>query len=147
MCAGVDSGSCKHGRERSAGMNKEIAAKRAYLRQQNAKFGIHMERVPQPWPLQQGCCVIDVWRSKDFLAQVVIEKNSGRTRISIQRTMINELGEWLEGIGWEDLQRVKSEIGYGDVIALEVYPRDKDVVNVANMRHLFIVDFELGWTS
>ncbi|EOG1815585.1 hypothetical protein ACK3RA_000943 [Enterobacter hormaechei] len=36
------------------------------------------------------------------------------------------------------LQEIKSAVGYGDRDAVEIYPRDSDVVNVANMRHLWI---------
>lgn len=39
-----------------------------------------------------------------------------------------------------DLQRLKRECGRGDLDAVEVYPRDCDVVNVANMRHLFVFE-------
>jgi hypothetical protein len=44
-----------------------------------------------------------------------------------------------DGIGWDDLQRLKGEAGYGEYCAVEIYPPDADVVNVANMRHLFIL--------
>ncbi len=41
---------------------------------------------------------------------------------------------------WDELQRIKSECGYGNTDAIEIYPADDDVVNVANMRHLWILD-------
>lgn len=128
-------------------MNKLIATQRAYLRQENAKYGESMTYVPEPWPFQQGVDVVGVWRSRDFLAQLVVEQKSKAMRLSIQRTMINEKGGWVEGIAWEEMQRIKSEIGMGHLVGVEVYPRDVDIVNVANMRHIFImpVDFEVGW--
>lgn len=44
-----------------------------------------------------------------------------------------------DGISWDDLQWIKGAAGYRDREAVEVYPRDGDVVNVANMRHLWIL--------
>lgn len=44
-----------------------------------------------------------------------------------------------DGITWDDLQWIKRAAGYGDREAVEVYPLDDDVVNVANMRHLWIL--------
>lgn len=46
---------------------------------------------------------------------------------------------WLDGITFDELMQLKRECGRGDLDALEVYPADFDLVNVANMRHLFIV--------
>jgi hypothetical protein len=37
------------------------------------------------------------------------------------------------------LQRLKAECGYADRDAVEVYPRERDVVNVANLRHLWVM--------
>lgn len=130
-------------------MNKLIATQRAFLKQENSKFGPAMQYVPEPWPPQQGVSMVGVWRSKDYLAQLVIEEKTKAVRLSVQRTMIDEKGGWVEGIAWEELQRVKSECGMGHLLAVEVYPRDRDVVNVANMRHLFLmpIDFEIGWKS
>lgn len=130
-------------------MNKLIATKRAFLRQENKKFGAKMQYVPEPWPHQEGVEMVGVWRSKDFLAQLVVEEKTKAMRLSIQRTMIDEKGGWVEGIAWDEMQRVKSECGLGHLIAVEIYPRDIDVVNVANMRHLFFlpIDFEIGWTA
>jgi hypothetical protein len=47
-------------------------------------------------------------------------------------------GTWVENISWDELQRVKNEVGYSMFWAVEVFPPEKEVVNVANMRHLFI---------
>lgn len=130
-------------------MNREIATKRAFLKKENAKYARSMEYIAAPWPYQPGCDVVGVWRSRDYLAQLVVEEKTKVMRLSIQRTMLNEKGDWEDRIPWEEMQRVKSEVGLGHALAVEVYPRDKDVVNVANIRHLFMVpvDFEIGWVS
>ena len=38
-----------------------------------------------------------------------------------------------------DLQRLKAECGYGGHDAVEVFPHALDVINVANMRHLWVM--------
>jgi hypothetical protein len=82
--------------------------------------------------------LIEVWRSREFLVQV-FQEGDGIVRASINRTSVNSgNGRWLDGISWDELQRVKREIGRGHRDAVEVFPADRDVVNVANMRHLWI---------
>lgn len=55
-------------------------------------------------------------------------------------------GRWADGISWDDLQRVKYEIGRGDQWAVEMFPPDDEVTNVANMRHLWIIATpSFGW--
>jgi hypothetical protein len=45
---------------------------------------------------------------------------------------------------WSDLQRIKNEIWGSDRVALEVYPRDVNLVDVANLYWLWVfpADFE-----
>jgi hypothetical protein len=45
----------------------------------------------------------------------------------------------LDNIPWDDLQRLKTECGYGMFDAVEIYPNKRYEVNVANMRHLWIM--------
>jgi hypothetical protein len=46
---------------------------------------------------------------------------------------------WADGITWDTLQLLKRECGHGERWAVEVYPPDTDIVNVANMRHLWLL--------
>lgn len=78
-----------------------------------------------------------VWRSREFLVQVF--EHEGTTRLSVCRTVLDG-AHWKDGISWEQLQNLKYECGFGDKCAIELFPPDRDVVNVANMRHLWIVD-------
>lgn len=68
--------------------------------------------------------------------------------MSVCRTSMRQ-GRWVDGISWDDLQRLKREAGYGESDAVEVYPADSDVVNVANMRHLWILEtpIRFAWRS
>jgi len=80
---------------------------------------------------------VEVWRSRHFLVQVFALGN-GFERLSVNRTRLKG-GGWDDCIEWEELQRLKSECGRGDRCAVEVFPPDDEVINVANMRHLFIL--------
>ena len=95
------------------------------------------------WPLPYAYNVIAVLRSQHFLVQVYQEANE-IIRLSVCRTNIvpadNAEGwRFEEGISWEELQRCKSEAGFAERDAVEVYPPDRDVVNVSNMRHLWVL--------
>lgn len=86
-----------------------------------------------------------VMRNRDFLCQLFREEH-GVVRITVNRSIAvgyNErLGgpEWADGITWDQLQAIKTALGYGHRDAVEVYPRDEDVVNVSRMRHLFVLN-------
>ncbi|HSH41647.1 MAG TPA: hypothetical protein VK973_05920 [Arenicellales bacterium] len=87
-----------------------------------------------------------VLRSRDFFVQVFAETywdNDGErrraARLSICRTRIDGQGNWKEGITWDELQRLKAEAGYGEYQAVEIFPPDRALVNVSNMRHLWIL--------
>lgn len=109
-----------------------------YLHQQNRLYPRELRRVERhEWPpLVKAASPIEVYRSSTFLVQVFNERDA--IRLSINRTMVNKAGQWLEDITWDDLQRLKRECGHGNAIAIEFYPPDRDVVNVANMRHLWL---------
>ncbi|MFJ5980162.1 hypothetical protein ACIQCX_04495 [Enterobacter cancerogenus] len=78
-----------------------------------------------------------MWANSYFLVQEFQEDN-GVIRLTVNTTSIGSSGRWKDGISWDALQEIKSAVGYSDRDALEIYPRDSDVVNVANMRHLWI---------
>lgn len=91
-----------------------------------------------------------VWVSRKYLVQLFNEQTSnGIARLSICRTTLNSQGRWNDGLSWDELQAIKREVGYGNYYAVEVYPRDCDIVNVVNMRHLWICEFPLriGWVN
>lgn len=88
-----------------------------------------------------------VWLSRSFLVQIFTE-DSG-VRLSVNRVSIAGNGRWKDEISWEELQEIKRTVGYGDQYAIEVYPPEKDIVNVANMRHLWVLNtpLDIGWKS
>lgn len=109
---------------------------RRLLAKQNARTPTHLVPVPRhEWP-EPPPGLIEVWRSRSFLVQV-FDEGAGLQRLSVCRTSRNG-DEWADQITWDELMRCKRECGRGDRDALEVYPPDRDVVNVANMRHLWL---------
>ena len=96
------------------------------------------------WPVKLKN-MVKVFRSKTFIVQVFKEQNA--TRLSMCRTSIDNNGDWEADIKWEELQEIKRQVGYGIDLAVEIYPNDANIVNVANMRHLWIMDYDLniGW--
>jgi hypothetical protein len=97
------------------------------------------ERWPDPKDSPFGSVPIGAFRSREFVV-VVWSEPTGFTRLSINRTDWDDSeGRFRGNIGWDDLQRLKSEAGFGDAAAVEVYPPDQHVMNTANLRHLFLL--------
>lgn len=119
-------------------MSKLFRAQAAYLRQENC--ALTADLLPIEVSTSRGADgPIAAWRSNRFLVQLF--NDSGTQRITINRAAIDEkTGRWLDGITWDEIQAIKRQIGFGERYAVELYPADADVVNVANMRHIWLVD-------
>lgn len=93
---------------------KKILSKqqRRELERENKKWPIALKLVPNHrWELKSfEPNRVEVWRSQEFLVQVFIEKNQ-TLRMSVSRTEPDANGEWVDGISWDELQRLKREIG------------------------------------
>ena len=96
------------------------------------------------WPHQPDG-LLDVWASKKYVVQVYSESH-GVLRLSINRTDRTGSG-WTDQLTWDELQQIKSDVGFGEFYAYEVYPSDDRIVNAANMRHLWITPapLQFGW--
>lgn len=119
---------------------------RQRLKTENAKRPQKLTEVPRDmWPDDGNTDRTKVWMSRDYLVQEFNESNT--IRLSVNRTEMMANGRWDDKLTWDELQEIKRQLGYGDSYAIEVYPKDKDVVNVANMRHLWVLDSPLaiGW--
>lgn len=94
-------------------------AQRKQLEHDNRQWPQQLKKVPdQVWPANLHLMSLppfEVWRSRYFLAQLFAQG---------------------EGI-------VRISSGFADSDAVEVYPAQTDVVNVANMRHLFVLPYPL----
>lgn len=111
---------------------------RRRLARDNAKQPTALREVPRnEWPVPTAP-QLRVLRSRKYLVQEFPAHAPALVRLSVCRTMLK--GErWQDGISWEELQRIKHECGYADNDAVEIFPRECDLVNVANMRHLWVL--------
>ena len=124
--------------------NREARRK---LERENAKRPSVLTPIPRDrWPSSGDETRTGVFLSAKYLAQVFDEPH-GVQRISANRTTARPDGRWDDAITWDEMQEIKRQIGMGDKYAIEVYPRDCDIVNVANMRHLWILPepLSIGW--
>lgn len=113
-------------------------AQRRQLERENARYPTALKIVPrEDWP-NPAAPQLRVLRSRDFLVQEFAADSPAAVRLSVCRTSLAG-DRWQDGITWDELQRLKRECGYGDRDAIEVFPADVDVVNVANMRHLWVM--------
>lgn len=88
------------------------------------------------------------WRSRDYSAMLFRDQASGLLRLDITRVQIDKYTlEYRDGISWDALQQIKNETMGPDVWAVECYPPQHLVQNVANMRHLWILEEPpaFGW--
>ena len=136
-------------------MIKPSAADLRQLRRDNLQWPVALADVPKDkWPIPnwEGADAVKrfaLLRSRAYLAQLFHEPG-GIIRMSVQRTEWDERqNRFRDDISWDDLQRLKAEAGYGDRWAVEIFPADRAVVNVANMRHLWLLTepptFAWGW--
>ncbi len=122
-------------------------------RKQAVTFPAELTEVPESrWPPARGKGPrpIAVWCSREYLVQCYAERACNGIevrRLTVNRVTLGADGHWDQNIPWDDLQRCKRETGHGDWYGLEVYPRDRDVVHVANMRHLWLLaePLPIGW--
>ena len=123
-------------------MNTPLKDVRRQIREGNRDFGHKLQQVPpSTWPARRPEDTtkrLAVWRSRDYLVQVCAENDC--VRITVNRTELTGDGRWKDGITWDELQRIKRECGFANRTAVEFYPPDEDIVNVSNMRHLFLVE-------
>jgi hypothetical protein len=126
----------------------------AHSKAEAAKRPVKLTEIPRArWPshyMTDPRALVKVYESWKYLAQLYDSgAREGRTvlRLSVCRVVLREDGRWEEDISWEQLMQVKRECGFGDWYAIEVYPQDSEVVNVANMRHLWLLTTPLtiGW--
>lgn len=113
----------------------------AYIRRESQKYPETLAKLsPAEWSDKAPPDCTEVWRSRGFLVQIYASHDPAViARLSVCRAGVKSDGGWEENIQWEELQRLKRECGFKNHFAIEVYPAEKDVVNVANMRHLWVL--------
>jgi hypothetical protein len=122
---------------------------RKNLQQTQRKLSYELKEVPADEVTQVealGKKPLAVWKSRHFLVQLIQDVIFAGTpeeqeylRLTVSRSELANDGNWKDGISWDELMVIKSQCGFGEQWAVEVYPPTDEVVNVANMRHLWLV--------
>src|SRR5690348_1630790 len=110
------------------------------LREDSKRWPETLRAVPrETWPITPASHEkpIELWRSRRFLVQIY-EPKSGAQRMTICTT--EPIGStWRDGITWDDIQLLKAECGRAESWAVEIFPAKNEIVNVANMRHVWLL--------
>lgn len=108
------------------------------LRDGNAAYGRRFQELPPDEVAKRGTAR-RAWRNRDYLVQLYDDAGFERLTVNRAELSANDRGHWRDGITWDELQRIKAEVGFGDRWAVEVFPPDAALVNVSNMRHLWVL--------
>lgn len=123
---------------------QQRAENRALLKTKNKE----LTEVPhEEWPtFPYGKIPMNIWVSKDYLVQMHISYPD-MIRLSVCRSKVKTDGGWEDGLTWDELMDIKRELGFGGWYGVEVYPRDIDIINIANFRHIWLmpVPLPIGW--
>jgi len=123
---------------------------RRALERENAKRPKFLTELPrEQWPHRPGTegNLRRVWVSQKYIVELHHE-GDGLLRMAVNRTSTRPDGRLDDNLTWDELQRIKSKIGFGGLYAVEVYPADNEVVNIGNRRHLWILPAPLvGWVK
>jgi hypothetical protein len=122
-------------------------AMRRALEVENRGWPLTLKEIPEAaWPdavrnpsAQFKSKLLQAWRSRGFLVQLYREP-SGYLRMSVNRTTMDAEQRFAADLTWDELQTLKEQIGFGHMWAVECFPPDREVVNVQNMRHLFLLN-------
>lgn len=106
---------------------------------------INKDEWPKDRPYEN---VLKVFKSIYFLVQIIQDKDFIRLCINrVDYSFKDGKPVWKDKISWDELQEIKDSIGYENSWCVECYPPRSQIVNVASMRHLWILDQppEYGW--
>ena len=86
-----------------------------------------------------------IFRSKKFtVIQYKPNRLDGKQRFSITRNeWSSKERRYVGDITWDEIMEIKRQIGLGDVECWEYYPKDSEVINEANMRHIFFEEHNI----
>jgi hypothetical protein len=127
-----------------------MAEQHTYVKQQrlsNALIPIPLDEFP---PVASDQLPELAWRSNKYLVQLWDASSRqfpDMKRLSVSRVRLGTNGTWQDGLTWDELMACKRETGFGEWWAVEIYPQDSEIVNVASFRHLWLLPLPLpiGW--
>lgn len=119
-------------------------AARLHLWQTSLKYGPKLVRLPpEDFPRGYPSGVLHAYRSRKFLVQIWTApawNSLEAVRMTVNRSELGSDGRWKAGITWDELFELKNQI-FPEREAIEVYPPEKELQNIENMRHLWILPF------
>lgn len=123
---------------------KAFQATRRKFQQECRKHGEDFIKIPMGQARELTCmgkAPEACFRNRSFFVMIFMDDRDGTPylRMSVNRTELENDGGWKAAITWDELMAVKRGIGFADRWMTEVYPPDEEIVNVANMRQLFLV--------
>lgn len=85
--------------------------------------------------------LLKVYQSRKFRVRIWDEAAhpTVKCRISIERIDYAGGQRQQDGISWDELQDIKNKVGFADYCAVEVFPPENRVINLANARHLWVL--------
>ena len=124
--------------------NNNRAARRAaakHIERESRKFGERFEVVPFSDAIAPPN-MVRAWRNRKFMVQQYLPR-VGDEDMVVCRLTVNIIAldgdRWQDGIGWNELQDIKAQVGFADFDAVEVFPRNGDIIDVAALRHLWVL--------
>ena len=82
-----------------------------------------------------------VWRNKKYTVMVWNVPAGKKLTIS-RNTWDSHTRRYHDGITWDEIMEIKRACGFGEQNAIEFFPPDSEVVNIANVRHIWILPSE-----
>jgi len=80
--------------------------------------------------------LLSVWKNNLYIVQIyrrALGVRSFALHLAIRRIDERPIE------GWDDLQRIKDELAGPERVAVEMYPARSELMDQANMRHLFVL--------
>ena len=119
-----------------------IAVSRPGMRRTWQPFALVQESDrPELWAHQRDRIgnLLQVWLNNRFVVLVYARQYECSPGSAVALQLAIRHNDESEIRGWDDLQRIKNEIVGEHRVALEVYPAASNVIDQANMRHLFVL--------
>lgn len=83
---------------------------------------------------------LTAYHNQDFIVQS-FQVAGGIIRLAINRNQrILSPWVWQDGIAWSQIRAIKQSLGYGDKCGVEIYPPEQHILNIVNVRHLWLLD-------
>lgn len=88
---------------------------------------------PEKYPTLRN--VFEVWKNNCYIVQVALEKTEWG---AVRRLMIRR-NDGEPTRSWADMQRIKNDLCGPEEVGLEVFPRESELVDDANIYHLWVL--------